>query len=172
MFHYIYNMKLEEAKQKYIQAWGSLGSSWGVSRTMAQIHALLLISTEPLSAEDIMEELTVSRGNVNMNLRTLIDWGLAEKVLIPGERKEFFKTDKDIMSLGVQVAKERKKRELDPIIKVLTELKEVEGADKDTKEFKEVTKDLLKFAKQSESVLDVFIKSNQNWFFKILGRIR
>ena len=165
-------MKYSEAKEKYIQAWGTLGSSWGINRTMAQIHALLMVTTAPLSAEEIMEELTISRGNANMNLRALMDWGLAEKVLVSGERKEFFKAEKDIMKISVQVAKERKRRELDPILKLLNEISEVEGETNDAKEFKKVTKDLLKFANQTDSVLDLYIKSNQNWFFKILGKLR
>lgn len=165
-------MKYSEAKEKYIQAWGTLGSSWGINRTMAQIHALLMISTTPLSTEELMEELKISRGNTNMNVRALLDWGLAEKVLIPGDRKEYFKADKDIMNIGVQVAKERKRRELDPIIKLLNEITQVDGDTADVKEFRKVTKDLQKFATQTESVLDLFIKSNQNWFFKILGKMR
>lgn len=165
-------MEFKEAKQKYIQTWGSLGSSWGINRTMAQIHALLLVSPDALSAEEIMDELKISRGNVNMNVRTLIDWGMAEKVLIAGERKEFFKTDKDIMTLAVQVAKERKKRELDPLIKVLNELQQVKGNSKAAKEFKKVNKDLLKFAKQAESAINVFMNSNQSWFFRILSRLK
>lgn len=165
-------MKYSEAKEKYIQAWGTLGSSWGVNRTMAQIHALLMISTVPLSTEELMEELKISRGNTNMNVRALMDWGLAEKVLVPGERKEYFKADKNIMNIGVQVAKERKRRELDPIIKLLSEITQVEGETAEAKEFRKVTKDLQKFATQTESVLDLFIKSNQNWFFKILGKLR
>ena len=66
-------MDLQEGKEKFIQSWGALGSSWGVNRTMAQIHALLLISPEPMSAEEIMEELKISRGNANMNIRALIE---------------------------------------------------------------------------------------------------
>jgi DNA-binding transcriptional regulator GbsR (MarR family) len=165
-------MKYTEAKEKYIQAWGSLGSSWGVNRTMAQIHALLMISTKPLSTEELMEELKISRGNVNMNIRALMDWGLAKKVLIPGERKEYFKSEKDVMHLAVQVARERKRRELEPIIDILNEVKDVEGESPEEKEFQKVTADLLKFAKQSEAVLDMFIKSNQSWFFKILGKLK
>ncbi len=165
-------MKYSEAKEKYIQAWGTLGSSWGINRTMAQIHALLMISTVPLSTEELMEELKISRGNTNMNVRALLDWGLAEKVLVPGERKEYFKADKNIMNIGVQVAKERKRRELDPIIKLLNDITQVEGEAAEVKEFRKVTKDLQKFATQTESVLDLFIKSNSNWFFKILGKMR
>ena len=165
-------MKYSEAKEKYIQAWGTLGSSWGVNRTMAQIHALLMVSAAPLSAEEVMEELKISRGNANMNLRALLDWGLAEKVLVSGERKEFFKADKDVMKISVQVAKERKRRELDPILKLFNEISDVEGETNDANEFKKVTKELLKFANQTNSVLELYIKSNQNWFFKILGKLR
>lgn len=165
-------MELEEAKKKYIHAWGTLGSSWGISRTMAQIHALLLVSTEPMSTDEIMEELTISRGNVNMNIRTLIDWGLIEKVLIQGDRKEYFKSEKDIMQLGIQVAKERKKRELEPILKILSEVKELEGDSKETKEFRKVTSDLYEFANQAEGFLNTFISANKSWFFKILTKIK
>ncbi|MBF8963277.1 transcriptional regulator [Pontibacter sp. FD36] len=164
-------MEYSEAKERYIEAWGSLGSSWGVNRTMAQIHALLMIATEPLSTEEIMEDLKISRGNANMNIRALLDWGLAKKVLKLGERKEYFVTDKDPMVLAAQVAKERKKRELDPIIRLLDEVSSVKGESKEVQEFKKVTTDLKGFAKQADSVINTFIQSNSNWFFKILGKI-
>ena len=83
-------MTAQEKKDKFVQSWGSIGSNWGINRTMAQIHALLLISSKPLSALEIKEELKISVGNANMNIRALIDWGLVHKELIPGQRKEFF----------------------------------------------------------------------------------
>ena len=88
-------MQLPEAKQKFIEAWGKLGSEWGINRTMAQVHALLLISPEALTTEDVMESLQISRGNANMNLGALIDWGLIEKRMKRGERIEFFEAEKD-----------------------------------------------------------------------------
>tara|TARA_R110001606_G_scaffold184198_1_gene331040 strand:+ start:47 stop:460 length:414 start_codon:yes stop_codon:yes gene_type:complete len=118
-------MELQEAKLKYIQTWGSLATNWGVNKTMAQVHALLLVSTKPLSAEDIMETLQISRGNVNMNVRALIDWGIVQKEFVVGERKEFFIAIKDIWELFKQIAKERKKREIEPVIKVLNELQDI-----------------------------------------------
>lgn len=165
-------MKFTEAKEKYVNAWGALGSSWGINRTMAQIHALLLVSTEALSTEEIMEQLQISRGNANMNLRTLIDWGLAQKIVKAGKRKDFFITDKDIWELGKQVARERKKRELEPILKLLDEVKEIEGEGKDVDEFRKVTADLNKFANESAAILDMFAKSKQNWFFKLLSYLK
>jgi DNA-binding transcriptional regulator GbsR (MarR family) len=127
-------MQIDEAKQKFIQTWGALGSSWGINKTMAQIHALLLVATEPLSAEDIMEQLQVSRGNVNMNLRALMDWGIVSKENKIGERREFFVADKDIWAVARQISRERRKREIEPMIKVLNDLKAVNGSDAETKE--------------------------------------
>ncbi|MFT7282587.1 MAG: DNA-binding transcriptional regulator GbsR (MarR family), partial [Cyclobacteriaceae bacterium] len=77
-------MEYAEAKATLIQAWGTLGSSWGINRTMAQIHILLLISPDPLSTENVMDELSISRGNANMNLRSLLEWGVIYKNLVPG----------------------------------------------------------------------------------------
>ena len=81
-------MEFKQARQKFIQSWGTLGSNWGINKTMAQIHALVLVSAKPLSTEEIMEELSISRGNANMNVRALLDWGLVEKQFVVGERKE------------------------------------------------------------------------------------
>src|SRR6201995_6007064 len=110
-------MELPEAKKKFIEAWSKLGSEWGVNRTMAQVHALLLVSPEALTTEEVMESLSISRGNANMTLRELMSWGLVEKQLKAGERKEYFFADKDTWTIARQVAKERRKRELDPVIK-------------------------------------------------------
>src|SRR5437868_7362426 len=124
-------MELLEARQKFIEAWGKLGSEWGINRTMAQVHALLLISPDALTTEEIMEQLCISRGNANMTLRDLINWGLIEKQHRPGERKEYFFAVKDTWTIARQVAQERKKRELDPVLKVLNELTRVKGDEKD-----------------------------------------
>lgn len=165
-------MKYTEAKEELIQAWGNLGYSWGLNKTMAQIHALLMISPKPLSTEEIMLELSISRGNANMNIRALLDWGIISRILIPGERKEFFKSEKDIWALARQVAKERRKRELEPILKVLREVSDVQsdGSD-DTKELKRVVKDLKNFAEKSDGLLETFIKSEESWFWNVLLKI-
>jgi DNA-binding transcriptional regulator GbsR (MarR family) len=99
-------MELAEAKQKFIEAWGKLGSEWGINRTMAQVHALLLMSPEALTTEEVMEQLSISRGNANMTLRDLISWGLVEKQHKPGERKEYFFAEKDAWTIARQVAEE------------------------------------------------------------------
>jgi len=160
-------MELAEAKQKFIEAWGKLGSEWGINRTMAQVHALLLITPEDLTTEEIMETLQISRGNANMTLRDLISWGLVEKRHKPGERKEYFYADKDTWNIARQVAKERRKRELDPIIKILDELSKVQG-EKNDPEFKTFNKsitDINKLAKNVDKTLETMLKAEENWFW-------
>jgi DNA-binding transcriptional regulator GbsR (MarR family) len=162
-------VKLTEAKSKFIQAWGTLGSEWGINRTMAQIHALLLISPEALSAEDIMDQLSISRGNTNMNLRSLMDWGIVYKELVQGERREFFVAEKDILKVARQITRERRKRELEPVLKLFTEMNELEGGTKaEMDEFKKVTGDIKDLTLRVDDLLDKFSKSDENWFYKIL----
>lgn len=160
-------MKLQEAKSQFIQAWGTFATNWGINRTMAQIHALLMISPEPLSTEEIMEELNISRGNANMNLRELIGWGLIEKVLKPGERKEFFSAEKDIWKITTQVAKERKKRELEPVLKILDQVSHVDGdkKDKNVKAFLEAVSGIKRIASNADKTIDTMVKAEENWFF-------
>ena len=107
-------MTITASKIQFIQTWGILSSQWGINRTMAQIHALLLMEKSNLSTDEIMEKLNISRGNANMNICDLMIWGLVQKVHIPGERMEFYKAEKDIHKVAVGIARERKKREFKP----------------------------------------------------------
>lgn len=166
-------MKLTEAKQQFISSWGAFGTNWGINRTMAQIHALLLVSPDPLTQDDMMEELNISRGNVNMNIRELISWGLAERVILSGERKEYFSAEKDIWKVVKLIVKERKKRELDPMLKLLDQLEEVEGdkRDKNVKSFVDTVSSIKKLGKQADKTLDTMIKAEENWFVGNLLKI-
>ncbi|HEX2846465.1 MAG TPA: MarR family transcriptional regulator [Chitinophagaceae bacterium] len=166
MNYYLYLMKLTEARQQFISNWGAFGTHWGINRTMAQIHALLLVSPDPLTQDDIMEELNISRGNVNMNIRELINWGLVERVLLPGERKEYFSAEKDIWKVVKQIVKERKKRELEPMLGLLDKLEDVEGdkRDKNVKAFIDTVSNIKKLGRQADKTLDVMIKAEENWF--------
>ncbi|CAH1000365.1 hypothetical protein LEM8419_01518 [Neolewinella maritima] len=158
-------MELQEGKDKFIEAWGTLGSSWGVTRTMAQIHALLLVTDEPLSADDIMELLQISRGNVNTTTRMLLDWGLAHKKLVYGERKEFFVAEKDMSKVVKNIIIARKKRELEPMLMLLDDLTGVEGDGPDAQEFRSVIKDLKLYSHKADSALAALVKVDSNWFF-------
>ena len=165
-------MELKEAKNKFLNAWGTLGSSWGINRTMAQIHALLLVSDEELTTEQIMEELNISRGNANMNIRALMDWGLVHKKIRPGERKEFFMAEGDIWEIARLVARERRKRELLPALKILEEIKEMKDVTKEAKAFKSRINGVYDFAKMVDNLLERFIQNSNNWFLKIITAIR
>jgi DNA-binding transcriptional regulator GbsR (MarR family) len=166
-------MKLTEARQQFISSWGAFGTHWGINRTMAQIHALLLITPDPLTQDDIMEQLNISRGNTNMNIRELINWGLVDRVLLTGERKEYFSAEKDIWKVVKQIVKERKKRELEPMLKLLDQLEEVEGdkRDKNIKSFVDTVSSIKKLGRQADKTLDAMIKAEESWFVGNLIKI-
>lgn len=166
-------MQLAEAQEKFIQAWGALGSNWGINRTMAQVHALLLISPESLSADEIMGKLDISRGNANMNLRALIDWGLVSKEHKPGERREYFYASKDIWQVAQHIITERRKRELKPVAKVLAEVKQVQGDQKDPdhQAFVAAVDNLHEVVNQADAFLDIVVKAERNWFFDTVFKI-
>ncbi len=164
-------MTLDEGKEKFIQTWGTVGSEWGVNRTMAMIHALLLVSPEPLSAEEVMEQLNISRGNSNMNLRALIDWGLVYKALKPGERRDFFEAEKDMYKVIKAVIVQRKKRELEPLLRVLDELGKVDGSSPEARQFAEVIKDIKLFSGKADSALDALVNSNADWLVSRVMRM-
>ena len=166
-------MKLPEARQQFISSWGAFGTHWGINRTMAQIHALLLVSPDPLTQDDIMEELNISRGNTNMNIRELINWGLVERVILSGERKEYFTAEKDIWKVVKQIVKERKKRELEPMMQLLDKLEDVEGdkKDKKVKTFIDTVSSIKRLGLQADKTLDVMIKAEENWFVSSMMKI-
>jgi DNA-binding transcriptional regulator GbsR (MarR family) len=159
-------MKLTEAKQQFISSWGAFGTHWGINRTMAQIHALLLITPDPLTQDDMMAQLNISRGNTNMNIRELINWGLVERILLTGERKEYFTAEKDIWKVIRQIVKERKKRELEPMLKLLDQLEEVEGdkRDKNVKAFVDIVSGIKKLGHKADKTLDAMIRAEESWF--------
>ena len=162
-------MQLSEAKEKYIQTWGTFATNWGINRTMAQVHALLLASEKPLSTDEVMEQLEISRGNANMNLRALIDWGIVKKELIKGDRKEYFVAEKDVWYLFKQITKERRKREIEPVITFLEELKNIEDKDSEgAKEFIKLMEDFSSVTGKINNIMDLAIKSDDHW---LVGKI-
>jgi DNA-binding transcriptional regulator GbsR (MarR family) len=162
---------LDRVKENFILHWGEMGQLWGINRTMAQIHALLFISPEHLSANDIMEELQISRGNVSMALRELIAWGIVNRVHVKGERREFYTTEKDVWSMFRIIARERKRREVDPTITVLREsvadLNEV--PDEDGQYEREQLQNLLDFFETGVTVYEEVEKQNPKSIVKVIG---
>jgi DNA-binding transcriptional regulator GbsR (MarR family) len=166
-------MELNEAKKQFVAAWGSFGTNWGINRTLAQIHALLLVSAAPISADEIMDALSISRGNGNMNIRELINWGLVERVVVPGERKEFFAAEKDIWVVARIIMRERKKRELEPMLRFLDSLKNVEegGTPNEIAAFTKSVENIRTFGGQANQSLETLLKANENWFVSALIKL-
>ncbi len=115
--------RLEETRDEFVTQWGIMGAQWGINRTMAQIHALLMTAPEVMSTDEVMEVLQISRGNAHTNLKDLVGWGLIRIVTKKGERKEFFEAEKDVWEIFRRVARERKRREIDPALETLRNCK-------------------------------------------------
>lgn len=158
-------MEWQEGKDKFLQAWGTLGTSWGINRTMAQIHALMMISPRALSADEVMEELQISRGNANMNIRALMDWGLVYKELRAGDRREYFIAEKDMSKVVRQIILNRKKKELEPILKILDEISGVdENESEEARALAKAVNDIKLFSSKADATLDMLVKADSNWF--------
>lgn len=164
-------MNYEQAKDKFITSWGALATQWGINKTMAQIHALLMISNEPLSVEDIMDELKISRGNVSMNLRELMNWGIVFKEFKAGERKEFFVSEGDFIEMARKISIERSRREIKPIIRVLKDIKEVEEKSKEAEHFEHKMEELHDVIQMADDVIEKMTSQRGNWVTKTIMRL-
>jgi DNA-binding transcriptional regulator GbsR (MarR family) len=158
---------LAEAKAQFIHTWGVTGASWGVSKTLAQVHALLLVSPVALSTEDLMAQLKISRGNASMTVRELLDWGLIYKELRPGERREFFVAEKDMLQVTRCIIRARKRRELDQMKRRIDQLAAVPGnpADADYRAFHTALTDIQQLANASDKLLSRLMQAEESWFW-------
>ena len=112
---------LSAVAQRFVLHWGEMGTRWGINRTVAQVHALLFLSETPLPAETIAETLGIARSNASNSLRELQNWGLVRIVHLLGDRRDHFEALQDSLSMLRVILRERKKREIDPTVKVLRE---------------------------------------------------
>lgn len=117
--------RIDDAQDRFIASWGQMASAWGISRTMAEVHALLYITGRALNTDEVIERLQISRGNASMSLRALQDWGLITRVHKRGDRKEYFEAERDVWTVFKTIARERKKRELDPVLTSLYEIRDL-----------------------------------------------
>lgn len=165
----------ETSREEFIAQWGALGSNWGINRTMAQIHALLMTAPEPMYTDEIMLRLHISRGNANTNLRELSGWGLIRLVVKKGERREYFEAEKDVWKMFIIIAKERKRRELDPALGVLKGCAEQTKSESagPGRDFHRQMKELQEFVefgmKVSDTVAGMKHASALQWAIKLLG---
>lgn len=139
-------MELTPARQNFIVHWGEMGTRWGISRTVAQIHALVYISPRPLTADDISETLSIARSTVSTGLRELQSWGLIKVVHVLGDRKENFESISDVWQMFRVVIDERKRREIDPTLNMLREaIKELEDSQVDDPHAREKLTEMYDF---------------------------
>ena len=160
----------EHARHAFIRRWGEMGATWGISRTMAEVHALLFITGEPLCTDDIMEQLQVSRGNASMNLRQLVNWGLIRRTHLRGDRKEYFVSDLGAWEMFETITRERRRREVEPIIETIERCREEIGSK--LEEFKEEKrdevsrfddklKDMLEFVNTMNTLLNLVLTAGR-----------
>src|SRR5471032_1066068 len=148
--------RLALAKDEFVAQWGTMGSAWGINRTMAQIHALLMTSDRPLTTDEVMEDLKISRGNAHQNLRELVGWGLVRSVIRKGERREYFESEKDVWRMFCIIARERKRREVEPALRALRTCEEQTRGLRGEKAiaFNRQIKALSEFLAQGEAIMD------------------
>jgi DNA-binding transcriptional regulator GbsR (MarR family) len=128
---------LSSTQQKFILHWGEMGTRWGINRTVAQIHALLFLSSKPLNAEEIADTLKVARSNVSNSLRELQGWGIVRLVHVLGDKRDHFESLKDVWEMFRIVLDERKRREIDPTLQMINDClaeAELSKADSTTRE--------------------------------------
>ena len=148
---------LTSVEQKFILHWGEMGSQWGINRTVAQIHALLMISEPPQNAEDIVEKLGVARSNVSSSIKELLGWGIIKRVHVLGDSRDHFDSNMAMWEMFRVVLNERKRREVDPTTVLLRECIEEAGKDKATD----------KYAMQRLRELEDFFRITTTWYEQI-----
>ncbi|MCK4657922.1 MAG: transcriptional regulator [Phycisphaerae bacterium] len=173
---------IEQSKALFIRRWGEMAASWGISRTMAEIHALLFVSTRPLCTDDVMGRLQVSRGSASMNLRELTRWGLIERMHVRGDRKEYFKAESDVWQMFETISHERRRREVEPIIETInrcmemidSNLQQLTGKERDeTLEYRRRIDAMLEFLDVVNAIFNLVLTSGKGGFqeiAKLLGK--
>jgi DNA-binding transcriptional regulator GbsR (MarR family) len=164
---------IEAARLLFIRRWGEMAASWGISRTMAEIHALLYVAPDPLCTDDVMEQLSVSRGSASTNLRQLVNWGLIHRSHRRNDRKEYFEAEKDVWQMFETIVRERRRREVQPIVETLQRcLEMIEQSPKrgapesngDVDAFKRRIGNMLEFCEMMNTLFNVVSKGGQAGF--------
>jgi DNA-binding transcriptional regulator GbsR (MarR family) len=145
-----------EARTQFIESWGTMGVAWGINRSMARIHALLMLSHEPVCLDDIATMLEISRGNASMSLQKLRDWGVIRKAPIAGDRRDYYVTEPDVWSMFFAIARERKRREFDPAVSTVHQAIEALGDDT-APEVQQRLAQMAKLLGTGEQVLERFL---------------
>jgi DNA-binding transcriptional regulator GbsR (MarR family) len=161
---------LRAVEREFVELWGSMSSLWGVSPAMARIHGLLFLTGETLTADDIVERLGISRGNVSMNIARLLEWGLVRRIRRSGDRREYYESPGDVWEMFTTVAAQRKRREIDPMLHALRRCEEklsqheAKGAllSEDLQQQRQKIRDLVRFLSLMDSLSQRFFESQRS----------
>ncbi len=169
---------LQRTRNQFVRRWGEMGATWGISRTMAEIHALLFITGKPLCTDDVMQQLEVSRGNASMNLRQVVNWGLARRTHVRGDRKEYFISDQSAWEMFETITRERHRREVEPIIETIDDCRSdlaqaMDALDSKQKataeEYDRRLKDIQDFISAMNALLNIVMSTGSKRIAKLLA---
>ena len=167
---------LTDIQRQYILHWGEMGTRWGINRTVAQIHALLFLSPQPLAADEIAKTLNVARSNVSTSIRELEGWGIVRPVHVLGERREHYESLQDVWEMFRIIVEQRKRREVDPTLQLLrrslTELDQKGGADAHTRERLAAMTDFFEAATSAYGEISQLSSQTLRRLLGMRGRIR
>jgi DNA-binding transcriptional regulator GbsR (MarR family) len=161
-------MELTDTARRFIVHWGEMGTSWGVNRTVAQIHALLFFHGRPLHAEQIVETLGVARSNVSTSLKELLAWKLVRATQQLGDRRDYYETSSDVWELFRTIVRERKEREYVPTVRLLRELVAEPGFDAEPPDAQDRVRETLRFMEQLGSWADEMLRLSPSTLEKVL----
>ena len=111
----------QDERERFLDAWAAMAALFSFSPSTSKVAGLVLTSGEPLTAAEIAEALSMSRGNVSMCLKELRGWGVLRKISRPGERRDFYAAQGDLFAQMVSIARERKRRDFDPFVGIALE---------------------------------------------------
>ena len=162
--------QLHSAQDTFICRWGEMGATWGINRTMAEIHALLYITAQPLCTDDVMERLNISRGNASMSLRALCDWGIIRRLHRRGERREYFQSLEDVWEMFSIIAAERKRREMDPVLETIKQCQHM--LDESTIGKSAAKRDDVQLTRQRLAGMEDFVEVTNKIFQQFISNAR
>lgn len=157
--------KQQLTRQTFVQDWSEVASAWGLTRNMGAIHAYLLTANDPVSAEELQENLDVSRGCISTNLATLIEYGFVEK--ITGEnRREHYKANKNTFQMLQSAIAYRREKELLPFIQLLEKYCPSRMKDELSVESLDMICDIRHYAVKSDKFLSSVEKKSESVFVR------
>src|SRR3954454_19637658 len=162
--------QLHVAQDLFIRRWGEMGQTWGINRTMAEIHALLYICATPLCTDDVMERLNISRGNASMSLRALCDWGIIRRLHKRGERREYFESLGDVWEMFSIIAAERKRREMDPVLETIRQCRQM--LDETSLGKSAANQEAVQLTRQRLAGMEEFMEVTNKIFQQFIGNAR